>query len=159
MPSKRVLRECPVFEPLSEADLNKIAGFTESKTYEAGATIFSQGSPASELYVLEKGKVALQMQLPTSQNNLAKRVTVDIVTRNDLFGWSAAVGRRVFSLTAICLEPTTVAAIDGLKLKSLLQQDTHIGYYVLSRLIEVAASRLDETRQVLVSERLSPVQA
>lgn len=158
MLSKRVLKQCPVFEPLDEAELEKIAGFTESRQYEAGATIFNQGTLARELFVLEKGKVALQMQLPASRDNLIKRVTVDIATRNDLIGWSAAVGERPFSLTAVCLEPTTVAAIDGIRLKSLMQQDTRTGYHVLSRLMEVAASRLDETRQVLVSERLSAAQ-
>ncbi|MDO8490533.1 MAG: cyclic nucleotide-binding domain-containing protein [Dehalococcoidia bacterium] len=148
-----------MFEPLAETDLEKIAAFTESRQYEAGATIFTQGTPARELIVLAKGKVALQMQLPTSKDNLVKRVTVDIAAKNDLIGWSAAVGERLYSLTAICLEQTTVAAIDGLKLKALMQQDARTGYHVLSRLIEVAASRLDETRQVLVSERLSTVQS
>ncbi|MDO8688552.1 MAG: cyclic nucleotide-binding domain-containing protein [Dehalococcoidia bacterium] len=159
MRSKPALRECPVFEALDDAELDRLEALSGSKEYEAGTTVFTEGSVAEALYVLERGKLAIQMQMPMSQPQLSKRVTVDIVTANEVFGWSAVVEPYRYTLTAVCLEHSKVLAIDAVKLRTLLQDDTRIGYEVLSRLTGVVASRLDETRHVLISERLLSTQA
>lgn len=150
----QALRDCYVFKGLTAAELEKIARLAEQKEYEAGAVIFSEGTPAQEFFVLQEGKIALQTQLPMAQLLLNKKVTVDIATKNDAFGWSAVVEPYRYTLTAICLQRTRVLAIDGTKLRALLQNDNHMGYEVMTGLIKLVASRLDETRRVLVSERL-----
>ena len=159
MTAKQTLRECQLFQALSDADLDRIVNISRPKEYEAGSTIFSERSTAEELYVLEKGRVALQMQLPLVQPQLSKRVTVDVVSQNEVIGWSALVEPHRYTLTAVCLEPTNALALDGIKLRTLLQDNHRMGYEVLSRLIGVVASRLDETRHVLISERLVSTQA
>lgn len=150
----KVLGECQIFSGLNEVDLRKVAFLAEEKEYEAGTTIFQEGTPAEELIVLEEGKVALQMSLatPGTQNN--RRVTVDIAGRNEVIGWSALVEPYVYTLTAVCLQRAKVVSINGIKLRSLLGANHHIGYVVLSKLIKIVSSRLDDTRQVLASERL-----
>ncbi len=156
MTSSLIIKACSVFESLSDADLEKISGV--SREYEAGNTVFSVGDLADELYMVEEGKIALQIQLPVAhQPQLSRRVTVDLVTRGEVFGWSAVVEPHRYTMTAVCLGPTKVFAIDGVLLRALLSNDHHIGYKVLNHLIKVVASRLDETRQVLVSERLVSV--
>ena len=153
MTAKQILREYHIFEPLGDAELDNIANISRTKEYEAGATIFTEKSSADELFVLESGKIALQMQLPFSQPQLSKKVTVDIVTPREVFGWSVLVSPYRYTLTAVCLEPTKVLATDGIKLRALIQNNHRMGYEVLSQLIKVVASRLDETCQVLISER------
>ncbi|MBI4297770.1 MAG: Crp/Fnr family transcriptional regulator [Chloroflexi bacterium] len=158
MTSKQVFKECPVFDSLSEADLERLAAISLSQEWGAGVTIFTEGSPAKDLYVLERGKVALQMQLPSAQPQFSKRITVDVATKGDVFGWSAVVEPHKYTMSAVCLEPTKALAMDGFKLRNLLKGDQRVGYEVLSRLIGVVASRLDETRHVLISERLASTQ-
>ncbi len=155
MTSKQVFKECSVFASLSESDLDRIAGLAQPTDWEAGVTLFGESSPAKDLFVLERGKVALQMHLGGGQTQRAKRVTVDVVTKGDVVGWSAVVEPYKYNFTAICLEPTRLLGIDGARLRDLLRDDHRIGYEVLSRLIQVVASRLDETRHVLISERLA----
>ena len=158
MAAKQTLRECLIFEHLSDTDLDSITSIAQPREYEAGAIIFSETSSAEELYLVEKGKVALQMHLPASQPPLSKKVTVDIVTSKEVFGWSVLVAPYRYTLTAVCLESTKVLAIDGAKLRALIQNNHRIGYEVLSQIIKVVASRLDETRHVLISERLLSAQ-
>lgn len=153
-----MLREYHIFEYLSDTELDSIASITQPREYEAGAIIFSEKSSAEELYLVEKGKVAIQMQLPSSQPQLSKKVTVDVVTSKEVFGWSVLVTPYRYTMTAVCLESTKVLAIDGAKLRALIQSNHRIGYEVLSQIIKVVASRLDETRHVLVSERLVSAQ-
>jgi len=155
---KQMLRESHLFEQLNDTDLDSITSISRSREYEAGATIFTEKGLAEELYIVEKGKVALQMQLSLSHPQLSKKVTVDIVTQNEVFGWSVLVAPYKYTLSAVCLEHTRVTATDGIKLRSLIQNNHRLGYEVLNQLIKVVASRLDETCHVLISERSLSVQ-
>ncbi len=154
MTAQQVLRECEVFSALTNTELEKVASSILEKEYEAGTTIFQEGDSAEELLVLQEGKVAVQMTLPKTQMQMSRRITVDVVTRNGVVGWSAIVEPFMYTLTAVCLQKVKVLSISGNKLRWLLQDDPKIGYGVMKGLIKVVASRLDDTRQLLVSERL-----
>lgn len=154
MITKRTLRECSVLEPLTDDQLAKILTLAADKEYEAGTVIFQQGDYAGELFVIQEGKVALQAQLPTTQPQMSRIVTVDLLTTSDLLGWSAVVEPHVCTLTAVCLQRVKVVAFGGTRLKSVLQDDPPLGYQFLDGLIKVVASRLDDTRRLLISERL-----
>ncbi len=154
MAAKQVLKECEVFSTLSDAELEKVSGSILEKEYEAGTTIFQEGDNAEELLVLQEGKVAVQMTLPKAQLEMSRRITVDVVTRNEVVGWSAIVEPYMYTFTAVCLQKVRALSISGTKLRWLLRDNPEIGYEVLKGLIKVVASRLDDTRHVLVSERL-----
>ncbi len=154
MNAKEILKKCEVFSRLSEADLEKVAGSALEKEYEAGTTVFEEGDSAEELLVLQEGRVALQMTLPKIEGRMSRRVTVDVVAKNEAIGWSALVEPFHYTLTAVCLQNVKALSISGNKLRWLLEDNPKIGYEVLKGLIKVVASRLDEARQVLVSERL-----
>ncbi len=154
MAAKQVLKECGVFSTLSDAELEKVSGSILEKEYEAGTTIFQEGDNAEELLILQEGKVAVQMTLPKAQLEMSRRITVDVVTRNEVVGWSAIVEPYMYTFTAVCLQKVRALSISGTKLRWLLRDNPEIGYEVLKGLIKVVASRLDDTRHVLVSERL-----
>jgi CRP-like cAMP-binding protein len=154
MTAKQVLRECQGFSTLDDTALEEIISLAVEKQYEAGTTLFEQGDSAEELLVLQEGKVALQMTLPRALGQTGRRVTVDIVTKNEIVGWSAIVEPYSYTLTAVCLQNVKSLSISGNKLRWLLRDNHNIGYEVLKELVKVVASRLDDTRQVLMSERL-----
>ncbi|MBI2852859.1 MAG: cyclic nucleotide-binding domain-containing protein [Chloroflexi bacterium] len=149
-----VLKGSLVFSALGEDDLATVASFATGRTYEPGGTVFNEGDKARDILVLTEGRLAVQMALPTPSSQPGRRITVDIIGEKEVFGWSALVEPYVYTLTAVCLQKATVLAIDGDKLRALLQQKADIGYHVLKGLAKVVASRLQDTRQVLISERL-----
>ncbi len=154
MIAKQALRECPIFSALDDTALEEITSLAVEKQYEAGTTLFEEGDSAEELLVLQEGKVALQMILPKALMQVSRRVTIDMVTRNEIVGWSAIVEPYIYALTAVCLQNVKALSISGNKLRWLLQDNPKIGYEVLKGLIKVVALRMDDTRQVLISERL-----
>lgn len=154
MTIKQVLKECQVFAALTDAELEKIVSLAVEREYEVGATILGEGDSAEELFILQEGKVALQMTLPIAPAPMSRRVTVDVVTKSEVFGWAAIVEPYVYTFAAVCLQKTKVIAISGSKLRALLHDNHRIGYEVLKGLIKVVDSRLDDTRHLLVSERL-----
>ena len=157
MTAQQVLRECHVFSALTDAELEKVASSVMEKEYEAGTTIHHEGDSAEELLVLEEGKVAVQMTLPKAQGQTSRRITVDVVTKNEVVGWSAIVEPYIYTLTSVCLQDVKALSLSGNKLRWLLRDNPKIGYEVLKGLITVVASRLNETIQVLVSERSLPL--
>ncbi len=157
MTAQQLLRECKVFSALTNAEMENIANLVLEKEYEPGAIIFREGGSAEELLVIQEGKVAVQMTLPKTQIQMSRRITVDIVTQNELVGWSAIVEPYTYTLTVVCLQKVKALSLSGNKLRWLLQDNPKIGYEVMRGLIKVVASRLNDTRQVLVSERLLPL--
>ncbi len=154
MTAKKVLKESQVFSILTYAELEQIASSVLEKQYEAGTTIFKEGDSADELLVLQEGKVVLQMTLPEEHAQTSRKVSVDIVTRNEIVDWSAVVEPYVYSLTAVCLQKVKALSISGNKFRWLLEDNHNIGDVVRTGLIKVITSRLVETRRLLVSERL-----
>lgn len=153
MTVKNSLRECQVFSRLTDSQLGKLAALCSKEVYEAGTTIFNSGDTAERLFVLEEGKIALQLLLPVKQSELRKRITVDIIAKNELFGWSGMSEPYIYSLSAICLQRATVLAVNASKMSSVLQDDYAIAYEVLYGLVNVVSVRLHDTTQLLVTER------
>lgn len=154
MAVKQALKECVLFSALSDAQLEKVASSVLEKQYEAGTTIFQEGDSAEELLILQEGKVALQMTLLGAKEQMRRKVTVDVVARNEVVGWSAIAEPYSHTFTAVCLQKIKALSLSGPKLRMLLRDDPETGYEVLKGLIEVVASRLHDTQQLLISERL-----
>jgi len=151
--AEQALKLCKAFQRLTDEQLRAIAALCSREVREAGDTFFRAGDNAGHLYVLEEGRVALQMELPMRQLQLRKRVTVDIASKGELFGWSSMVEPYIYTLSAICLQRATVLVVDASRLSTLLQTDFAMGYEVLSGLMNVVGSRLHDNMQLLVTER------
>ena len=156
MTAKQVLKDCVLFSGLSDSELEKVAGSVVEKQYEAGTAMFVTGDDAEELFVLQEGRVAVQMTLPKTGELASRRITVDVVTKNEIAGWSAIVEPYKYTFTAVCMQKTAALSISGEKLRWLLRDNPKIGYEVMEGLAKVMAAGLNDTRQVLISERLLP---
>ena len=151
------LKDCAVFAVLDNTGLEKLASSIIVKQYDAGTTIFKAEDSANEFFVIQEGKVALQTVLK-KESQVSRRITVDTATRNEIVGWSAIVEPYVYTLTAVCVQNVKLLSINGIKLRQLLQDNHDIGFGVLKEVIKVVASRLEDTRQLLISERmLTPI--
>ncbi|MBI4282581.1 MAG: cyclic nucleotide-binding domain-containing protein [Chloroflexi bacterium] len=152
--AKQLLKEYDFFKELTVAEEEKVLALAARKEYPAGAIIFREGQRAEELLLLEEGKVVLQMQVRAAQSSSYRKATIDFVTPGEMLGWSAIVEPNIYTLTAVSLGRAQVLTINGPKLKALMQNDLHIGQKLLAALVKVIASRLADTRELLVSERL-----
>lgn len=154
MSKLEIIKGTRVFRGLNDQQLQSIASIAQEETHAAGHILFKEGEPALNFYILEEGKVLLEMMpAPVRDHAPLSLVTIDVILKGETFGWSALVAPHIFTLSASFTEKSTVAAIGGGKLRELLSADPAMGYQVLTGLSEVIASRLDHTRQILLSER------
>ena len=151
MSAKQALKDCGLFSSLSDSELEQVASSAVEKQYEAGTTIFATGDSAEELFVIQEGRVAVQMTLPKSGTQASRRITVDVVTKNEIAGWSAIVEPYKYTFTAVCMQKTVALSISGEKLRWLLRDNPKIGYEIMKGLAKVIAAGLNDTRQVLMS--------
>jgi len=145
---KEVLTRSELFKGLSDEDLEKVAALGREEVCGAGTVIFTEGSVAEDFYILNEGKVALDMSL-TPTPGVGRRVTVDTMINGQSFGWSAVGGTPVYTMSARCVGPIKVVAIDGKRLQSLLQENPDMGYRVMARLAALISLRLRNMRMTL----------
>jgi len=100
----QALSKFPIFEGLTDDELERIAALCREEVHEAGATIFEEGSAADYSYLVEEGEVALEMELDLRPYASPKQTTIEVVTKGEAFGWSALVEPHIWTLSAKCME-------------------------------------------------------
>jgi len=101
------------FSLLSDEDLKRIAPYFEQVNFPAGATIFSDGYPASDLFFILTGKVKIILHQIKADRNLG------VLGTGDHFGEETLSGHHTYQTRAICLSAVTVLCIRGSKARAI----------------------------------------
>lgn len=126
----------------SKEGLASIARIYESP---ARARLLREGDETRELSVLVHGRVALT-------EHVAGRGSVTLMTvePGDIFGWSALIPPFKATSTVVSLDPATVIAFDGARLRSAVRADCELAAGIYPKLLEALARRLGATRTQLL---------
>ena len=106
--------------------------------------IFREGDQSSLFYLLQSGKVSLEVLV------LGKVARIQTLGEGDELGWSSIFsgGRKQFQARA--LGAVRALAFDGAQLQAACEEDPVFGYALLKRLLGVVAERLQATRMQLM---------
>jgi len=144
------LKQFNLFAGLDEAELAEIAGLCTRRTYESGAKIFSPGTPAGDVFMLERGNDAVQIEIAICEH--APRTVIHTLQKGEVFGWAALVPPHQRTGSARCVEKASVICLDGKALMELLDQNDHMGYVVMKNLSGILSTRLAYTTLILRRE-------
>jgi CRP/FNR family cyclic AMP-dependent transcriptional regulator len=149
-----LLKRCELFIGLEEGDFQKIANLAswQRNTYYAGDFIFREGDLSKELYILEEGEISLIVASRKGVTKKLMQVTVDTVTKGDIFGWSALVAPHSRNMSAICIKRSTVMSVSGTQLNELMNINHSLGYEVMKSLVSVVARRLRDLQGKLAGK-------
>ena len=148
MVSIDALKQCELFADLNDEELDKITQICCEEIHEPQEVIFGECDIAEKIYILQEGRVAVQMHLRSDLEPNGD-VTIQEVSPGRIFGWSALVRQRRFTASVRALEKVKVIAINSADLNALFEENSHIGFVVMKRLADVISSRLRRTRQQL----------
>ena len=137
------LGKCSLFTDLPSDVLERIQGLVCEREFDENTTIFNEGDPAEELFILASGEVELDYTLP-NQPDTVLRITR--IAPGEVFAWSALAGLSRLSAKGRTLQKSRVYAISGSDLRELFKSSPETGYLVMSRLTAVVASRLIDSR-------------
>ncbi len=85
------------------------------RRFVKGGIVYAPDEPASELYVIKEGRVALNLL-----SSEGRTLTVRVVSVGDVFGHAALLSDGAYDSFAQVLRPTTVAAIRRDELEGLM---------------------------------------
>jgi CRP/FNR family cyclic AMP-dependent transcriptional regulator len=139
------LKGCVLFTGFSDTQLSALAELFEGEHLQSGQIIFAQDDPADRLYVLLSGRVAIRFKPHDGET-----LTVTEIGQSGVFGWSAALGRRSYTSSAVCLEAGDALGLRGADLRHLCETQPETGVVILERLAEVIAERLRSTHDQVV---------
>jgi CRP-like cAMP-binding protein len=140
------LNALPLFQGVASEDLNLLADLVRRETFAEEAVIFEQGARAGKLYILVSGKVEIRFKPEDGEV-----LTVALIERGGVFGWSAALGRDKYTSCAVTIDESSVLGIEGDHLRQLCEDHPETGVVILERLAGVIAERLRNTHQHVIS--------
>jgi len=155
MVSANIFKQYPFFKGFSETELNKFEELASEQSFQRGFQLWKKGDESKSLCLLEEGKVVLAMECNVGGHIPPMQVTVDIISKGDVMGWSAVVEPYAYTLGARCIDDTKVIALDAVKLRKILHEDTGLGFKFMNAIAKVIATRLTHTEIILVGDRLS----
>jgi len=150
MVSTDILKSISLFSGLTQTELAGIAKLCRERTYESGSVIFTIGGSATDVYLLETGKVDIQIEFKIYDYEIS--TTVYTVGKGEIFGWSALVPPHRLTASARCEGKADVMMINGKELMEYLEKDRRIGYVVMKNLSALVSSRLASTTIALRHE-------
>lgn len=135
----------PFFKGLNAGQLQLLTESALEMQFEAGQTIFKEGSPANRFYLILEGSVLLESEM-------ADRSSVPIQTLGpgDDLGWAWLFPPYLLHLTARALTPTRTIFFYGTRLREQCEQDHELGYQLMQRIAQVATQCLRATQQRLM---------
>ena len=124
----------------------KLGSLAQSFRFGAGEIIFREGDSSNYLYVVESGRVAIKVDVPSKGCH-----TILTTGPGEVFSWSALVGPRIATATAQAVEETEVIGFEGEALTNLCREDPALGFELYRRLTGVISARLNATRLQLLN--------
>lgn len=146
------LQTIPWFLELNTASRERLADIASLRRAEPGEFLFEEGAKEDYLYVLLEGEIAVEILVPTCGN-----VRIFTAEPLDVVGWSAVTPLvRQRTASARVLLPVRLLAFEAQSLRKLCDEDHDLGYIIMRRISNVAASRLLTTRLQLSDMFVNP---
>ena len=143
------LRRCKLFDELPPEVLAAVAELGTIEEYEAGETIYEQGSLGDNLYILSQGEVALYRRVDLADRRPAVAtvyVAKESPRRRLLGGWCTLVGEEhVQMCTAKCVKPAKVVSIGSRALREAFRRSPDVYLKILEKLVLILRDRIESS--------------
>jgi CRP/FNR family transcriptional regulator, cyclic AMP receptor protein len=123
------LSSVPFLSAATVKGMNRLSERTEVESYKPGDVIFSEGDPASKLYVIKRGQVEVFTVLMDGTEEVNRALT-----RNQMLGELGVLGGHPRSASARAIEDTEVWAIEREAFLELYESEPAVSIEVASGL-------------------------
>ncbi len=144
MITKDILRSMDCLKAFTEEQLELLSSISDLQSFEQNDVIEKEGETCDAVYIVVKGRVAIQIQLPGE-----RKLDINIVDRGNLFGWSAVVPPHTVTASSLCIENVEVIVISRPALMTLFKGNVELKAAFVEMIALVIRERLTETRNQL----------
>jgi CRP-like cAMP-binding protein len=116
--------------------------------FKTGEIIFSEGGVANRLYLLLRGRVALESPIDMEHEPVA----IETVGPGSMLGWSWLFPPYYWHFDARAVTPVKAIFFYGTRLREQCESNHELGYELMKRVCGVVIERLQATRRHLVEQ-------
>jgi CRP/FNR family cyclic AMP-dependent transcriptional regulator len=139
---ERLLRAHPFLQELSDAHVSFLTSCAKNERFDPGRFIFHEGDPATALYLLRQGRVALEVHVPGRGATL-----VESLQGGDILGFSWMFAPHRWKLDALVIEPVIALSIDATCVREKMEREPAFGYALSKLLMRRLQQRLERVRK------------
>ena len=136
------------FQSLPAEVLRYFAENASKKEYQRQATIMHQHDIAESLYFLLSGTVKIFIRFEGSEDLYVGQLE----EKGEIMGWSTFREPYRYTATLRCEKASNVLVLPRSALNKILKEDPESGHLILKKVMRSLANRLEQTRDILVSE-------
>jgi CRP-like cAMP-binding protein len=131
----------PFLEGLTAAQRDELTAGARERRFGAGAWLFHFGEDAEALYLIDRGRVSLEVNDPATGPTQLEQVR-----GGDILGLSWLFPPYRWHLDARAVEEVAALALPGAQLRALLEQGGPLGHHLSIRLLGKLYERLERAR-------------
>jgi CRP-like cAMP-binding protein len=143
---KQTLAEIQFLRDIAPTHLERITDVAHIRDFREQETIFREGQPAQNLYLVVDGDVSLE--ICASGTGCRQILTLG---PGELLGWSSLLDQSCYTARARTTQPARLVEINVAQLKELCDRDPQFGYELMRRTAVALAHRLNGTRIQLLN--------
>lgn len=140
-----VIAEHPFFAGFTTAHLELIAGCGAIERYRAGDYLGEAGHPAEHFFLLRRGTVALELDIPGRGP-----FRFGTASAGDVVGWSWLIPPYQWQFDVRAIEEVGVIGFHGACLREKCETDPVFGYVLMKAFAGVLVERFTDTRLQLI---------
>jgi len=127
---------------MSRDELTALVRLAEEKRFSKGAAIIRENSKTRDLYIIQEGKVSIQLKIPVE---LGKDEVIYTMRDGQIFGELALVDGSPRSASVKAEGEVVVFCFDYGRLSALLDERPRIGYILMRNMATIIANRVRNT--------------
>ncbi len=131
----------PLLAGLPGQAVASVAGCAQNVSFNPGDLLLAEGDPADTLYLLRRGRVAIEVHSPGRGP-----IVIETVGPGAVVGWSWLVPPYRWHFDARAVDAVGAVAVDGACLREKAEADPELGYALMKRVATVLLERLQMTR-------------
>ncbi len=139
------LKSHTFLEGLDAGHLEILARIATKERFQTGQTIFRQRDEANGFYLIEKGLVSLDYELPRE-----RCIQIQQIGPGEVLGWSWLAEPYQWQFSANVIEDVTASFFRASDLREQCRLDPKLGYALMERIARVLIERLQATRHKLL---------
>lgn len=138
MITKEDLKQIVMLTYLTDPMLDNLAQIIDILKFDRNEILFRENDPAERFYMMKSGNVVLEQRI-------SEQVTACIgsIKPGFSFGWSAMIESGIYTVDAVCVEPSEIYSFKRDKIQKLFANDPEMGLRMYQRLLVIIKKRLD----------------
>lgn len=147
--TSELLRRFDLFKKLGDEELAELGKLCRKRHWDPGAKLFDEGDPADRLYLVLEGKISLEKRVELGRSGSSRKATVSIRGPGNTVGWSSLVEPWTYTLSAVCIEPSTLLAIEGADLRGFETNHPEVEVKLMNAVAMLVRGRMEDTTHTL----------